>query len=174
MPATYNAIKTVTVGAGGAATILFDNIPQTYTDLVLRMSLRGTNANIYGTGFATINNDTAANYNQLGLFGNGSNSVSPFGTVQTGKAFIGDVVGNTAASNIFAPMETYFYGYTSTNSHKTYVSYTATENTTTPIYVEVVSGIWRQNSAITKIELSLDSGSFVQHSTASLYGILNT
>jgi hypothetical protein len=40
MALTYTAIKTVTVGSGGAANIDFTSIPQTYTDLVLKVSAR--------------------------------------------------------------------------------------------------------------------------------------
>jgi hypothetical protein len=36
--ATMTALSTVTVGAGGAATIDFTSIPQTYTDLIVKIS----------------------------------------------------------------------------------------------------------------------------------------
>jgi hypothetical protein len=42
MANTYEAIATVEVGSGGAADIEFTSIPGTYTDLVLKLSARGT------------------------------------------------------------------------------------------------------------------------------------
>jgi hypothetical protein len=43
MATTYEAIATVEVGSGGAATIAFTSIPGTYTDLKLVASTRDTN-----------------------------------------------------------------------------------------------------------------------------------
>ena len=45
MAETYNRIGSVTVGSGGASTITFSNIPQTYTDLVVKFSMKSTTAN---------------------------------------------------------------------------------------------------------------------------------
>jgi hypothetical protein len=45
----YEAIATVEVGSGGAADIEFTSIPATYTDLVVKLSVR--------TGFAGDTND---------------------------------------------------------------------------------------------------------------------
>jgi hypothetical protein len=42
--AAYNLIATTTVGSGGAASIDFTGIPQTYTDLFLVSSLRSNAA----------------------------------------------------------------------------------------------------------------------------------
>ena len=39
---TMTKLATVTVGSGGSSTITFSNIPQNYTDLVVKASLRGT------------------------------------------------------------------------------------------------------------------------------------
>ncbi len=45
MASTMVALQTVTVGAGGSASISFSSIPQTYTDLKLVISPRNTAAN---------------------------------------------------------------------------------------------------------------------------------
>jgi len=42
MATTYTLISSVTVGSGGAATMTFSSIPQTYTDLLVRVSARNT------------------------------------------------------------------------------------------------------------------------------------
>ena len=40
MADTYTLISSVTVGAGGASSIDFTSIPATYTDLLVKFSLR--------------------------------------------------------------------------------------------------------------------------------------
>ena len=42
MANTFEQITTVTVGSGGASSIDFTSIPQTYTDLVIKTSARNT------------------------------------------------------------------------------------------------------------------------------------
>ena len=45
MANTFKKIQTVTVGSGGAASIDFTSIPQTYTDLKIVLSARTNRAN---------------------------------------------------------------------------------------------------------------------------------
>ena len=37
---TFTKIETITVGSGGAASVTFSSIPQTFTDLVMKISSR--------------------------------------------------------------------------------------------------------------------------------------
>ena len=63
MPNTFTLIASSTVGAGGASSIDFTSIPSTYTDLVIKASLRSdrnTGSATYLT--ITFNNDTGSNY----------------------------------------------------------------------------------------------------------------
>jgi hypothetical protein len=46
MANTYEAIATVEVGSGGAATIEFTSIPATYTDLVVKVSARNARVDV--------------------------------------------------------------------------------------------------------------------------------
>jgi len=57
MPTNPNmvAIQTVTVGSGGAANIEFTSIPQTYTDLVVVLSLRNNRSTAIGYPRFTVN-----------------------------------------------------------------------------------------------------------------------
>ena len=54
-----NLISSVTVGSGGASSIDFTSIPQTYTDLVVRWSTRGTAATVYDQVYVKFNNTTS-------------------------------------------------------------------------------------------------------------------
>ena len=72
---TMTPIYTVTVGAGGQAAIEFNNIPQTYTDLVIKVSSR-TSANYVNGSFYLEFNDSATNRTAKRLFGAGSGTAS--------------------------------------------------------------------------------------------------
>ena len=71
--ATMTALSTVTVGAGGAATISFSSIPQTYTDLKIVFSGRSARtASAYDSLFVKFNSTTTT-YAGRRLYGeNGS------------------------------------------------------------------------------------------------------
>ena len=71
MAVTYKLIETVTVGVGGAASIDFTSIPQTYKDLLFVVSGRATTDN--PTLYTYFNNDTtASNYLFKAINGDGA------------------------------------------------------------------------------------------------------
>jgi len=51
MPNTMTLIASSTVGAGGSTAITFSSIPSTYTDLVIKHSLRNNLASAIGLKF---------------------------------------------------------------------------------------------------------------------------
>ena len=70
---TYTLISTVTVGAGGAASIDFNSIPGTYTDLLLVVSVRSTRPAATNDGlFMSINGSGSS------TTGSGINSISAY------------------------------------------------------------------------------------------------
>ena len=59
----YDSIATVTVGAGGSASITFSSIPSTYKHLQIRLFGRTTAANVQSYAKLEFNSDTTgANY----------------------------------------------------------------------------------------------------------------
>ena len=74
MTTTMQLIAKQTVGAGGATSVTFSNIPQTYTDLKVVCSTRESTDSYLGVYF---NGDTnSANYTSIILRGNGSGAAS--------------------------------------------------------------------------------------------------
>jgi hypothetical protein len=70
-------ISTVTVGSGGISAIEFTGIPQTYTDLLIKLSLRSNqNANTGENLRLRFNGSSASVYSERSLEGNGSNTTS--------------------------------------------------------------------------------------------------
>lgn len=169
MPLNSNiiAIQTVTVGAGGAATIDFTNILQTYTDLVIKLSARST-AN--GAQNTNVNfNSNTSGYSDRILSGNGS-AASSFTSGNTTKGSSCVVPGADYTSNTFGNGEIYIPNYTGSNN-KSFSSDSVTENNATTSYAQMHATLWSNTAAITSISLSLSAGNFAQYSTATLYGV---
>ena len=168
MPDTFIKIASVTVGSGGASTISFSSIPSTYTDLCLKVSLRVTESNTVGSVGVTFNGSTSS-YTNRRLFGTGSSAISDsFGT---GFIYIGSVNAATSLSSVFSNGELYVPNYASSNNKSTSADLVQ-ENNITEGYQFLMAGLWSNTAAITSITLSPASTfSFVQYSTATLYGI---
>lgn len=175
MPTFTQIGSAVTVGSGGAASIDFTSIPQTYTDLVLVVSTRsnnGANSGIYDNNQISVNgNTTGSNYSNIRVYGNGSGT----GSDSNASAFYtGASTGNAVTASTFASSQYYFPNYTSTTTYKSMSSDSVTENNATSVFTPLSAWLYKNNSAITSISLTLFSGgSFVQYSTAYLYGVSN-
>jgi hypothetical protein len=154
-------ISSATVGAGGAATIVFSSIPGTYTDLKLVLSARATST----TPTMTIAfNGSAASFTNIYLQGNGSGVTSA-----SSATFIGNASISTNSTSTFGNVEIYIGNYA--NASTKYFGVDAvTENNSTTAFQHPVAGLWSNTAAITQITLSL--ANFAQNSTAYLYGIL--
>jgi len=171
MPDTFVKIATVTVGSGGAASMAFSSIPSTYTDLVVKTSIRSA-ANAAGV-------DKWRDIS-IGFNGAGSN-VSITNKVLYG---LGNAVGSTSATttsggamptadatvSTFSNTEIYIPNYAG-STNKSFSMDFVTENNTTRAVAALVAGLWSNTAAITSITFYPDSGNFAEYSTATLYGI---
>ncbi len=171
MPATFTLISSVTVGSGGAANIDFTSIPQTYTDLLLKVSARSTAAPGVAVDNlnAQFNGNTAVVYSEKGLGGNGSAAYSQQYT--RNLVGVGLLNSSNSTANTFGNSEIYIPNYAGSNN-KSSSADGVTENNATASWVEMDAGLFSNTSAITSIKLSC-GGNFVQYSTAYLYGISN-
>jgi len=169
MANTFIPIATVTVGAGGASTIDFTSIPATFTDLLLLVSARGTITN--ATDDFTIRfNGTTTNYTSRGLEGYGSGSPASYSITD----IIANSVGASATASTFGNASIYIPNYAGSNN-KSVSSDSVGENNATSATASFNAGLWSNTAAITSIKLQSRSASnFVQHSTATLYGIKNS
>jgi len=166
--AAYNLIATTTVGSGGAASIVFSGIPQTYTDLKVVMSLRSNTADASnGYYFDVFLNGVSANRSGVYVQGNGSVTASglytPWGTHTSGDM--------TASS--FSSGEMYIPNYTG-SSYKSFSIDSVQENNATLARQVLVAGLWSDTAAVTSITFIAAAGLFVQYSSATLYGISKT
>lgn len=164
MAFTYSKLVETTVGAGGTSAITFNNIPQNYNDLVVKISGRGS-ASALTSVVSILLNGSSTNFTNKYIAGSGA-SVSTGGIVQ----FVGDFPAATSTASTFSNTEIYIPNYTSSANKSFSVDHIHETNGTTA-YAELSAGLWSNVTFITNITLSIASGTFVQYSTATLYGV---
>ena len=161
MAATYEPIASVTT-SGSAATVTFDSIAGTWTDLICVMNL-GIAAN-NGVSFK-INNDTSANFSSTRLVGNGSTTASARRSSTATVYIAGDGISNTSPIEHVVVLQV--MSYANTNVFKTWLNGEA--NAASGISRGV--GLWRSTNAVTRLDFTAASTTFTNGSTFSLYGI---
>jgi len=163
MASTMVALQTVTVGAGGSASISFTSIPQTYTDLKLVISPRNTAANNYGT---ITFNGSSSSFSRRILYGTGSSTAST--APNNAESLTINDSGTTAST--FANYEMYIPNYASSN-YKSFSIDSVTENNGTVAYQIMHAGVWSNTAAITSLTITAAGGNLAEYSTATLYGV---
>lgn len=169
MANTYKIIGTTTVGSGGSNTIEFTSIPQTYTDLLLYISVRSNRSLSTVESFQIRPNGSMSGSIQRRIQGSGS---SAGGESATNEIYIGQLA-NNATSNTFNNVIAYFPNYTDSNGKTINIESVTLQNNTTDWRNELIAVYTGSTSAITSITISCVSFNFVQYSTAYLYGISN-
>lgn len=171
MAITYEAIATVTVGSGGAASIDFTSIPSTYTDLVVLISGRSFRNDSPQDVISIGINGSYTNMSGIRLGSSGSTVFAGGGAID----YFSVAVGDTATANTFGNSYIYFPNYANTSYNKSISADGVSENNATEVTLQLASGLWSSTSAITQINLKPQSGNnWKQHSTATLYGIKNS
>lgn len=170
MALVMTPIYTQTVGAGGAATVTFNNIPQTYTDLVVVVSSRSL-FNGWANSYMRFDNGSTTNYSSTNLNVATSSIVENYRSSNTGQSL--DAIGGTnTTANTFSNIQHYISNYSSSN-FKSIVTDYASENNGSEVRTGMVASLYRSTSPITTMVFSVASG-FAQHSTFSLYGIIRS
>jgi hypothetical protein len=167
---TMTKLASMTIGVGGLSSIDFVNIPQGYTDLKVCVSARASGAVTMDSIYLNFNDIYSAYTTKL-LQGDGSSTSSSGTAGITASGFLA-ISGANATTSVFSNSEIYIANYSGSN-FKTISIDTVAENNATSAFARIVSGLWANSSPINKITLSSGSGSFVQHTTATLYGIKN-
>ena len=166
MPNTFTLIASY-AAAGSVSNIEFTSIPSTYTDLVLKFSLRcSTNT---ATDIFFTYNGTTSGYSYRLLQGNGASASSRNGS---GSEIKDDSALNpsTYTASTFSSGEAYIPNYAgSTNKSSSHDSTLETNATTS--YMTLTAGLLSNTAAITSLKIVPGAGNFVQYSTAYLYGI---
>ena len=160
MAVTYEPISTTTLGSA-TATVTFSSIPQTYTDLVLIVTAKGTGTDDL---YIRCNSDTGSNYSYTYLTGNGTTASSGRGSTNSG--LLTDFYGTPSTDNNHIAV-VHFMNYSNTTTYKTSLSRANRAGGG----VDLVVALWRNTNAITSLTLRLPSWSLASGTVASLYGI---
>tara|TARA_R110000868_G_scaffold25387_1_gene98997 strand:+ start:663 stop:1148 length:486 start_codon:yes stop_codon:yes gene_type:complete len=154
--ATYNSIATTTLGTA-TNSYTFSSIPSTYTDLVLI---------VYTKTVATdnlaiqVNGDTATNYSNTYMAGNGTTAISGRNT-SVSQAFI------TGTGTTFGTSIINFQNYANTTTNKTFIG----RGSWSDYQARASAALWRSTSAISSITVLSTGDNFQTGSTFTLYGI---
>jgi hypothetical protein len=156
MPSTYDKIEAQTL-ASATNSVTFTSISGTYTDLVL--IINGT-MNSSGNYSLRFNSDTASNYSDTVLFGDGSSAGSNRRSSQT-VGYIG--VGGTTIGTTTAQI----MNYSNATTYKT----TLSRSNVTDQRTETRVVLWRSTAAITSVTVFTDAQNMSIGTTLTLYGI---
>ncbi len=168
---SYESIQTVTVGGGGSASISFTSIPSTYKHLQIRAIAKSNRTgDVQATYRFRFNSDSSSAYTYHRLMGDGS-SASSSGGGASNYSYLYWGISTSDYSNVFAASIWDVLDYSNTNKNTT-VRYLGGVDNNGSGGISLGSGAWLNTSAISRIDLDIDSGfSFTQYSQFALYGI---
>lgn len=155
-------LETIEVGVAGASSIEFTGIPNTGIDLMVKVSLRGSNNTERVACNFKINNNTDSGTQALYAVGNGLIEANNYEGVNA-PALQG-------TTNAFSSGTIYIGNYTS-SATKSYLIDNAVEASAADTKALMQFGAERRDDTnpVTSVALSVTAGNFVQYSTASLY-----
>ena len=173
MANTYTLLNATTISSPSYS-VTIGSIPLTYTDLLVKFSLRSD----YGTGHEGqfTFNSVSTGYSQKLLYGTGTGqgSAQPGGTDSATWSLLINGGGSTAG--VFSNGELYFPNYSSTTIAKSWSSTSVTEDGSTYGVQYLVAGQNTSTAAISSLTFYAWQSfiNFVAGSTFYLYGIKNS
>lgn len=151
--------------AAAQASVVFDNIPQTYKHLQIRFIGKSTRSATDDDLRLTFNSSTGTYYRHE-LYGNGTNALS-FSSSST-YIEVGYLLGNNSNSNSFGTGVIDILDYSNTNKNSVTKSLTGGLGLDR---IKLMSGAWFNTAAVTSITLSAVNGNLQTKSSFALYGI---
>lgn len=172
MPSTYTLISS-NVLSTNTANVVFNSIPQTYTDLILRLSTRETPAAPTTTFYLKFN---ALTTGYSDTYVSTASGTPPFSARNTGGSSfeIGADPGSTATANTFSSVEIYIPNYAG-STNKPISAFSVSENNSSTngnSDIRMDASLLSNTAAITSITVM--GANFVSGSSFYLYGIKNS
>jgi len=177
MPNTLQFIGK-TVLTSNQSQVIFSEIPNTYTDLLIYVSNRQTSSGVYNNMQTWLNNNLANNYYSQSIFTSAPSSGAAV------IAFQGSAMSNfdhmyspaaAATGDTFSNTMIYIFNYAS-SSNKMVLTQAAGENNAQTGVVHGFVGRWTVSSAVNRIDFDPDQAGQTMNSGSSIYvyGISNS
>lgn len=166
MANTYTLISS-NVLTGTAASVTFSSIPATYTDLVVRASIR---TDVGSPNVLLRINGATSGFSDNAFRSTGSAVNSLTNTAASNYNYGGIANGTSSTTNTFTSLEWYIPSYTA-SQNKPSSTIGAYENNATTAYITAVANLWSNTAAITQLLITQGSGNLVSGSSFYLYGI---
>jgi len=160
-------IETVTVGSGGTSQVVFSSIPQTGTDLLVKVSAR-QEVDTAEVSIVLNGDFTTGNYSSVVLQGNGSSvSTSPF------NAYVPLTnTSNSYTANTFSNGSAYVSNYTSSTSKSISVDSVTENNATTAEFARIAATLYTTSNPITVLSVIFQfANDLAEGTSVSLYSI---
>lgn len=172
MPSSRFLIASNTLSSS-AASVTFSSIPNTYTDLLVKISAKSDRANANDDIKMLINGSTSSVYGETNVNGNGATAASGNNTNQAYVALRSGSTGGLTA-NVFSSTEVYVPNYNSVIVHPI-GSIQVQEDNATTARIYATASTFNTSSAITSLTFNIWTGpNFVSGSSFFLYGLKNS
>jgi hypothetical protein len=172
MPSTYQLISS-NVLSSTAASVTFSAIPATYTDLVLKTSLRSDSGLNYDQILLRFNAESGSRYSDtyLSSLGTAANSSQSADATASFMRFSG---GDSAPANTFSNGEIYIPSYTA-SQRKPFFNFMAAEDNISTARLAMSASLFRESTVISSISCAPTSGTvWSAGSSFYLYGVKNS
>lgn len=157
MPSTYTPIATTSL-ASATNNVVFNSIPQTYTDVIVVVD--GQNTNMTNNTRVQFNGDGTSVYSGIYMQGTGS---ATSGRVTNTTSAYGMEFSETARSTATF----HVMNYSNSTTFKTVLVRGGSGVDRTALW----SSLWRSTNAITSITVGTFATNFIAGTTITLYGI---
>ena len=148
--------------SSATATVTFSSIPGTYRDL--RLVVTGTSSVTGNNVVATFNGDSATNYSNVIMWGDGGSASSTTSSPRSNLYQNFAAYFDTTTPTVFTAD---ILDYSATDKHKTMHTRAGRAGAAS----EALAGRWASTAAITTIAVTQLGGNFNAGSTFALYGV---
>lgn len=163
---------------GGESSITFSSIPQTFTDLEIRISARSgfpsannMSGNIYFNGYS----GPGTNYDWTRVIANGTNTYLNYSQGSSGYTIAAALQYPASLNSNTAPgyNKVVIQNYANTSYYKNAIAWSAFANSGSSLasVFTLGQGTYKDTSAVTSVTITMGTGGFVAGSTLELYGL---
>lgn len=164
-------IASTLVGSGGSGAIEFNDIPQTYKHLQIRIIGRDNRSGVsVNTSYLNINGDKGTNYSYHAVYGSGTSALAT-GLASNTFGVNHQSTAGSATASAFAATVIDILDYSNTSKNKTIRSLSGYDDNSTG-RIALWSSLWMSTNPVTSITFApAVDASYQQYSRFSLYGI---